>query len=536
MNFNTFKSRFDDSVIQDLLGESALTLVQLIDPQLASRSNLSQLLLDYHTPAGLLLNKNTRSLLFELLDPREAEQLATLLKLDPDTDNIYVTLQQAGIYRGSQREQRLFAYFGVPVPPVREVDPTPPVELTEAAYPLFSHQRTAVRSIQAYLTGEFRRALLHMPTGSGKTRTSMNIIAEHLRANEPTLVIWLAHSQELCEQAALEFQKAWHYLGNRHLNVYRYWGSHEIDVQDMADGFLVAGLQKTYQSATSNIEFITNLGRQASLVIMDEAHSAVAETYQLVLNTLVIPHRETALLGLTATPGRTWLDMDADEELAKFFYHQKVSLQIEGYGNPVNYLVDEGYLAEAHFDSLFYKPGNELTEADLRRIQSNLDIPSNILQKLAEDEQRNLQIIGKLEELAERHSRIIVFAATVEHSRLLAAILTMRGYNARSVTGDMSSVDRERAITHYKEKTEYTRFLCNYGVLTTGFDAPQTSAALIARPTKSLVLYSQMVGRAIRGTLAGGNDHAEIVTVVDQQLPGFRSVAEAFNHWEDIWE
>ena len=75
----------------------------------------------------------------------------------------------------------------------------------------------------------------------------------------------------------------------------------------------------------------------------------------------------------------------------------------------------------------------------------------------------------------------------------------------------------------------------NFGVLTTGFDAPRTSAALIARPTKSLVLYSQMVGRAIRGRRAGGNDEALVVTVVDTALPGFTSLAEAFNNWNDVW-
>ena len=67
------------------------------------------------------------------------------------------------------------------------------------------------------------------------------------------------------------------------------------------------------------------------------------------------------------------------------------------------------------------------------------------------------------------------------------------------------------------------------------FDAPRTSAAVIARPTKSLVLYSQMLGRALRGPLAGGNDQAEIITVVDTELPGFRDPAETFFNWEDVW-
>ena len=71
--------------------------------------------------------------------------------------------------------------------------------------------------------------------------------------------------------------------------------------------------------------------------------------------------------------------------------------------------------------------------------------------------------------------------------------------------------------------------------MTTGFDAPRTSAALIARPTLSLVLYSQMVGRAMRGTAAGGNETCEILTVVDTTLPGFDSVIDAFSNWEDVW-
>ena len=77
--------------------------------------------------------------------------------------------------------------------------------------------------------------------------------------------------------------------------------------------------------------------------------------------------------------------------------------------------------------------------------------------------------------------------------------------------------------------------LCNYGVLTTGFDAPQTSCAVITRPTDSLVLYSQMVGRVIRGEKAGGNKEADIITVVDTNLQGFGSVADAFFNWEDVW-
>ena len=91
-------------------------------------------------------------------------------------------------------------------------------------------------------------------------------------------------------------------------------------------------------------------------------------------------------------------------------------------------------------------------------------------------------------------------------------------------------------IQRYKNNDPEPRIICNYGVLTAGFDAPRTSAAVIARPTKSLVLYSQMVGRATRGPRAGGNAEAEIVTVVDTNLPGFGDMATAFGNWEDVWD
>ena len=111
-----------------------------------------------------------------------------------------------------------------------------------------------------------------------------------------------------------------------------------------------------------------------------------------------------------------------------------------------------------------------------------------------------------------------------------------RGLDAGVVTGDTPRLERNRIITRFRSEGGQPQILCNFGVLTTGFDAPAVSAAVIARPTKSLVLYSQMVGRAIRGPRMGGTSHCMIVTVVDRDLPGFGSVAESFTNWEDIWE
>ena len=118
---------------------------------------------------------------------------------------------------------------------------------------------------------------------------------------------------------------------------------------------------------------------------------------------------------------------------------------------------------------------------------------------------------------------------------MLADVLSARGLTAHSVTGTTDSSERQRILDAYRSRDSNVRVIVNFGVLTTGFDAPQTSAAVIARPTKSLVLYSQMAGRALRGALVGGNANAEVVTIVDTTLPGFRAPGEMFMNWEDVW-
>jgi len=375
-----------------------------------------------------------------------------------------------------------------------------------------------------------------MPTGSGKTRTAMYVIAEHLRRTEPGFVVWLAYSEELCEQAASEFEEAWGYLGNREVNLRRFWGDRDLDPDALEDGFMVAGLSKMYNLAKRHLGTLGQIGQHCTLVIIDEAHQAIADTYSLVLESLLVHHNRPGLLGLTATPGRTWAGIHEDEKLAEFFDRNKVILEVEGYANPVTYLIDEGYLADARFDSLFVEPELELAPADRARLRDRTDLPDNVLRQLAEDEERNTAILTRLEEMLDRHHRILFFGTTVDHAKVVATVLQARDHRAAVITGETDGAARKRRIREFKKDTGDPMVLCNYGVLTTGFDAPNTSAALIARPTQSLVLYSQMLGRAIRGPKAGGNEEAEIVTVVDQNLPGFSSVADAFVNWEDVWE
>lgn len=437
----------------------------------------------------------------------------------------------------SAQEKNLLSFFGASSsaktillsngPPLADLVPD---------YGLFAHQRKAQARTQAVLESSSRRVVLHMPTGAGKTRTAMHLVANHFRNTEPTVVIWLAYNSELLEQAAEEFETAWGSLGNRPLSMFRFWGSGTPDLLSKRDAFIVAGLAKMHLWSQEYLDAFLRLADRTTLTVMDEAHQSTAATYRQLLNGLATKRPDSRLLGLTATPGRTWADVDADRELSAFFNGNKVLLEIDGYENPVDYLMEEGYLARPQFRTLNAEAGLALSNEDQAILSNSLDIPSEILSRLGESEQRNLKIVGAVEELLHDHSRVLVFAVNVDHAKLITATLSARGYEAYCITGETSKPDRSHWIKRFRSNVNRPMALVNFGVLTTGFDAPAASAALIARPTKSLVLFSQMVGRVTRGTKAGGNETCEVVTVVDPDLPGFGSVAEAFTNWEDVWE
>ena len=315
----------------------------------------------------------------------------------------------------------------------------------------------------------------------------------------------------------------------------RFWGGRNADVTAVEDGVIVAGLGKMYATSTRDLNLIPTLGDSTSLVIMDEAHQAIAETYAFVLDILATKRPNTSLLGLTATPGRSYSEIEKDALLSKYWTGEKVMLEVEGYDNPVRYLIENGYLAEPVFRTINVNPGFSTTAMDLQRMKISLDLPDDTLAKLADDELWNTAVVEATGDLLTRHRRVLVFATTVSQAVVLAAVMRALGHNAQTVTGTTPKAERESVLQQYTSNGQEPMALFNYGVLTTGFDAPATSAAVIARPTRSLVLFSQMVGRAMRGERAGGNEHAEIVTVIDPELPGFGDPAMAFTNWEDVW-
>jgi DNA repair protein RadD len=406
----------------------------------------------------------------------------------------------------------------------------------EPGFPLFPHQRSVVRRAYARVGSGYGRTVIHMPTGSGKTRTAMHLVARCLNEFEPGIIVWLATSRELLEQAAETFEAAWSELGNRTLELRRFWGGRAPSPEDLEDGILIAGLGKLHAWRERDSIAFLKLAARVRLVIMDEAHQAVAPTYRALIEGLCGAGGEGALLGLTATPGRSWNDMGADETLSDFFGGSKVVLEVGDDPNPVRFLLDQGYLARPEFQQIEYSPEIRPSASELRKLAKLDDYSEETLDKMAADTARNLAIIDAVKALLQRgHTRIILFAVSVDHAQDMASGLAAHGIAGAVVSGNTPLSRRSSILKSFKSPSMQPQVLCNFGVLTTGFDAPKTSAAIIARPTKSLVLYSQMVGRATRGPRAGGNATCEILTVHDPAYPGFGDIAEAFFNWEDVW-
>lgn len=532
--FKDIVSRADSAWLQKNVGELTARVLTAFDGHGVSVGELRRAFLLLCDQVEFLANADQRASLFELLRTEEAADLVVTLGLGVHAD-VYAALNEQRVSRGSTKFEILCAFFGVSAKKEMTIAEVPGASTeVDPKYGLFPHQREAVSHARRYLKTKSKRALLHMPTGAGKTRMAMHIVCQHFIENPGSVVVWLANSEELCEQAAAEFDKAWSCLGNSSLSVTRFWGSHATDLNVVPDGLLVCGFSKLYSRTKSQISDVAFLGDKTSLIVVDEAHKVIAPTYEVVIEALAARSEQMPLLGLTATPGRTWNDPDADRLLANFFNKQKVTLKVAGYDTPVDYLIQEGYLAQPKFQQLPHV-SERLTTRELRKLALDLDIPASILTKLASDERRSVLIIRAIEDLLMRHHRVIVFSTTVAHAEMLAAVLSTRGTSARCITGETPPGQRSDTIDWYKRPGNETRVIVNFGVLTAGFDAPKTSAVLIARPTKSLVLYSQMVGRATRGIAAGGNPVAEIVTVVDTALPGFGDLSKAFINWEDVW-
>ena len=515
----------DDTEAESVLPSGAFKLISALAPERVRGESRSETLASLFSIDLAIASQAKRSVLLNALPSSKVEELEQRFDLKIDD------LREAE-HLDAHVRRSVEGFFGKATLPVRVVADTRSNLTVAGGRSLFPHQKRVALEVERYLYREDGRVMMHLPTGVGKTRTAMSIVASRLRQKEG-IVLWLAATKELLEQAVDEFQSTWQAVGDRTVECVRFWGGHNADLSCTEDGIVVAGLSKLHSYGRSREE-LWSLGDRTTMVIFDEAHQAVAPTYKDLVYTIVTRNPKTPLLGLSATPGRTWARPEIDEALAALFYRNKVTVTYSD-KNPIRHLTESGYLSAVNFKLLNVEPGLRLSAPELSRLATSLDMPVDVADRLGEDEVRNLRIVEAVLDLVKRHHRVLVFAPSASNATLLAGICRGIGVGASAVTANTDDEERARIVRRFKHPDRDTQVLWNYGVLTTGFDAPGASAALIARPTKSLVLYSQMVGRVVRGPRAGGTKQCEVVTVVDTNLPGFGDVAEAFINWEDVW-
>ena len=400
-------------------------------------------------------------------------------------------------------------------------------------YSLRPYQKRAVNAIVECLS-QHQRALLHAPTGAGKTRMAMSFITSYLRQHGPTMVLWLAPSKELVTQASKDFQTAWKFHGDAPAAVIEWHGRGEsfshgttIDRNTM----LIGGLQMAVRSVSVDEWIEKSLHDKVGLVVFDEAHQSVAPSYrELVENIVMASGARRSLLGLSATPGRA----DAEESRALALMYEGHKIGVGDGGNPVHYLQSKGYLAKANV-TLDYFNGSP------KPPDGGQDYSNEALSGLGTNSVRNQRIIEIVIELLEEgHRRVLVFTPSVESAESCATMLREAGYRySNAVSGKTRPETRDHHIDTFSiplHDSPSPQVIFNCNVLTAGFDVPQTSAVIIGRPTKSLVRLQQIMGRALRGPKSGGNEEADIRILADESYEEFTTLADLFRTWDSVWE
>lgn len=380
------------------------------------------------------------------------------------------------------------------------------------------------------------RFILQMPTGSGKTRTAIEIVCEYLNNHPNGSVIWLAHSTELCDQASECFGEVWPHLAKRSLNFHRHYGAHKLEpIADKKIDFLCSSFQSLLTRVDKNPESLSGFFGVDRLIVVDEAHKVVAPTYQRVTRALLSDG--AAVIGLTATPGRSYGALNTNEEnkaLSDFFFNSHISFNPHGQ-SAVQYLRDKGVLAHADFEPLMISGENMvLTNKELDYVSRMFDLPPELLTRLGKSHLRNAEILNKMIDLVKHgvSKSTIFFATSLEQSRLMSSLLNFMGIQACHIDGSTPSLLRQELIKKFK--SQEINVLCNYAVLATGFDAPLVDCVFIARPTASVVLYSQMIGRGLRGPVIGGKSKCRIVNVRDN-IVNLPSIVEMYSIFDEYW-
>lgn len=326
------------------------------------------------------------------------------------------------------------------------------------------YQQHAVAAALRFWREGRRRALIVLPTGCGKTLTAGSIVT-HPGRKPGTRTLWIAHTGELLRQARDALVR----LGG------------DVGVVDGREDnperpIVCASIQTVSQIREGQLERLARVARAVSLVVVDEAHHAVAPTYRRVMEALP----DARFLGLTATPAR-----GDGTELGGVWEDVVYQLSIahaarDGWLAPLAPPVVER-VPDLDLGSLPVNAAGDYQAAALRVALLQSHVVEHTVAAILQHGQ------GR---------RGIVFCALVEQARETAVKLQRAGVRAGWVSGERPPAERAEVLAQLKRGE--LDWVCNCAVLTEGFDEPRVDAVVVARPTRSKTLYVQMVGRGTR--------------------------------------
>jgi len=324
---------------------------------------------------------------------------------------------------------------------------------------LYPYQEKAVRAVEAELH-QNKRTLLVMPTGTGKTVVFSEIARRLIEIKHRARVLVLAHRRELLQQAESITAAAGLTVGIEQGSRFALGRCNVIvaSVQTMAGERRLASWNRS--------EF--------DLIIVDEAHHAVAAGYRRVL-----AHFDARVLGVTATPDR--LDGTPLGEIFKTTAHSISLLDAINGGMLCSLLAHRVVLKDVNLSGVRILAG---------------DLNAGDLAKVMEQERSIHGVALSLLELAGAR-KTVLFTVSVEQARAIAEIMNRaRPGCALALDGKAKKEDRAAAVQGFKDG-EF-QYLINCNLYTEGFDEPSVECVAVARPTCSRALYTQMLGRGLR--------------------------------------